>query len=334
MWIPRILAAAAAVVTAVVVSLPFQAGAPGRADAVSGVTAVRRPSPCPTPTTTVTATQTATATETATATTTATATQTATETVTATSTVTATQTVTATATATATATGPASGVCTSPVYTSTVNGAMYSDGPYIVHLNGWNIGGYQVTQRLEVCSAQSWNAVITANNNNGDGAVKTYPNVHKDYHDWGTGYEPPLSNYPTLSSTFAAAGPDTGIYNIAFDIWLNGVGNGGASNREVMIWTDNQAQTPAGSRVASGVAVGGHTWDVWSGYSNHILSFVATPEIPSGTLDLRAMLDYLIAQGRLPATSTLGQIGYGVEVVSTNGSPTTFNFTDFSITDA
>ena len=45
------------------------------------------------------------------------------------------------------------------------------------------------------------------------------------------------------------------------------------------------------------------------------------------------MLDYLISHARVPANSTLGQIGYGVEVVSTNGSPGTFRFTDFSLTD-
>ncbi len=53
----------------------------------------------------------------------------------------------------------------------------------------------------------------------------------------------------------------------------------------------------------------------------------------SGTVNIRAMLDYLISQGRVPANSTLGQICFGVEVVSTNGAPGTFNFTDFSLTD-
>ena len=151
---------------------------------------------------------------------------------------------------------------------------MYSDGGYIVHNNMWNTSGYRVSETVEACSYRSWNAIATADNSSGDGAVKTYPNVHKDYHNWGTGYEPPLSNYPVLSSSFAAAGPNTGIYNIAYDIWLNGVGNGGGSNREVMIWTDNQAQRPAGSVVASGLGFGGQTWTLWATGDNHILTFV------------------------------------------------------------
>ena len=168
---------------------------------------------------------------------------------------------------------------------------MYSDGDFIVHNNMWNISGYQVSETVEVCSYRSWNAIATADNSSGDGAVKMYPNVHKDYHDWGTGYEPPLSNYPTLSSSFAATGPNTGIYNIAYDIWLNGVGNGGGSNREVMIWTDNQAQRPAGSVVASGLQFGGKTWTLWATGDNHILSFVPDTDMAAGTVNLRAMLD-------------------------------------------
>ena len=210
---------------------------------------------------------------------------------------------------------------------------MYSDGGLIIHNNMWNTSGYRVSETVEACSYHSWNVIATADNSSGDGAVKTYPNVHKDYHNWSTGYEPPLSNYPTLSSSFAAAGPNTGIYNFAYDIWLNGVGNGGGSNREVMIWTDNQAQRPAGSVVATGLGFGGQTWTLWATGDNHILSFVPGTDMAAGTVNIRAMLDYLISHGRVPANSTLGQICYGVEIVSTNGTPGTFRFTGFSLTD-
>jgi hypothetical protein len=53
----------------------------------------------------------------------------------------------------------------------------------------------------------------------------------------------------------------------------------------------------------------------------------------AGTVNIRAMLDYLISDGRVPANSTLGQICYGVEIVSTNGAPGTFRFNGFSLTD-
>jgi hypothetical protein len=104
-------------------------------------------------------------------------------------------------------------------------------------------------------------------------------------------------------------------------------------NREIMIWTANINQHPAGSQVASGVVLSGITWDVWATSGNGYLAFVPRQALASGSLDLKAMLDYLIQQGRVPATSTLGQICYGVEVVSTNAAPATFKFLDFSITE-
>ena len=82
------------------------------------------------------------------------------------------------------ATLPAGNVCTSPVWRSSSNGAMYSDGGFIVHNNMWNTSGYRVSETVEVCSYHSWNAIATADNSSGDGAVKTYANVHKDYHNW------------------------------------------------------------------------------------------------------------------------------------------------------
>ncbi len=189
----------------------------------------------------------------------------------------------------------------------------------------WNASGYRVAQTVEACSYRSWNAIATADNSSGDGAVKTYPNVHKDYDS-----RPALSTFPVLTATHAADAPDSGIYNIGYDLWLNGVADAGST--EVMIWTDNQNQVPSGSRVAASVVLGGHTWDLYATSGNY-RAFVATPEIPSGTVDLRAMLNYLVARGLLAPNPTIGQVCFGVEVVSTNGTPATFNFTGFSLTD-
>jgi hypothetical protein len=225
---------------------------------------------------------------------------------------------------------PVGAVCTNPVWSGSQHDDMFFDAGFIVHNNQWNASGSTVSQTVEACTYKSWNAIVTADNSAGDGAVKTYPNVHRDYHNWSTGAEPPLSNYPVLRSTFAADGPDSGIYNIAYDIWLNGV----PGNREVMIWTDNQGQRPAGSIVANGISIGGKSWNLWATSDNHILTYVAVTDMTSGTVDLRAHLNDLITRNRVPATSTLGQICFGVEVVSTGGAPMTFNFTDFSLTDS
>ncbi|MFL6124786.1 GH12 family glycosyl hydrolase domain-containing protein [Actinophytocola sp.] len=219
--------------------------------------------------------------------------------------------------------------CGDAQFTTSAADDGWSDGDYYVQNNMWNASGYDVTQALTACSYRDWSVTTTADDSAGDGAVKTYPNVHRDYHDWDTGKEPALSAYPTLTSTFAATSPHTGIYDVAYDIWLNGV----PGNREVMIWTENSRQSPAGSRVAGALPFSGTTWDLYATGDNEYLAFVPARPLTSGTLDLRAFLDYLVGNGRVPADSTLGQVCYGVEIVSTDGKPVTFEVTDFSITD-
>jgi hypothetical protein len=217
-------------------------------------------------------------------------------------------------------------VCSNPYFTTSDPNGGVTDGGYYVHNNLWNASSYPGTKgTTQVCSYRSWNHIGTASNSSGDGAVKTYPNVHKDY----SGRT--ISSFSKLTSTFAATSPGTGIYNVAYDLWLNGV-----PNDEVMIWTDNQKQVPAGSRVASGVSLGGHTWDVYATSGNGYIAFVPSngARLTSGTVDIKAMLSYLVTQGRVASGSTVDQICYGVEIVDTGGSPATWNFTDFSITDS
>jgi hypothetical protein len=48
-------------------------------------------------------------------------------------------------------------------------------------------------------------------------------------------------------------------------------------------------------------------------------------------VNLLEIFDWTIAQGWLASSSTLGQIDFGVEIVSTGGASATFEFDDFSI---
>ncbi|MGZ4625786.1 MAG: GH12 family glycosyl hydrolase domain-containing protein [Kineosporiaceae bacterium] len=225
---------------------------------------------------------------------------------------------------------PAGHVCTSPVFrTSDPNGG-WSEGGYYVHNNMWNIAKYpSLKETLEACSHASWNVTATADNSSGNGEVKSYPNVHVDYHGSGANGEPAWSSFKTMRSTFAAKGSGVGIYDVAYDIWMNGV----PGNREIMIWTENHNQRPAGNVVAT-VSLSGITWDVWATGNNSYLAFTPKSPLASGSLDPTGMIDYLVSQGRVPANSTLGQIGFGVEIVSTEGKPATFQFTDFSVTSS
>lgn len=223
---------------------------------------------------------------------------------------------------TTTTTPPPAGVCTNPVWSSSTSNDGTSFGQYYVHNNMWNAANYPgTTQTVDACSAQSWNVTTTANNNANDGAVKTYPNVHQDFD------EPPLP--AVLKSTYAATSPHVGIYNVAYDIWLNGIGTPG--NTELMIWTDNFNQVPAGSKVGT-MTFSGVVWDEYVTGDNGYIALVPPAPVTSGSLDLRAIIDELISQGRINPNPLLTQVCYGVEIVSTNGQPAKFNFTDFSLT--
>jgi hypothetical protein len=216
---------------------------------------------------------------------------------------------------------PVGRTCTTPVFTTSDTNGGWSNGGYYIHNNAWNSAYGLGPETLYACAYNNW--YVVSNQTNNAGAVKTYPNVHKDY----SGRT--ISSFTTLTSTFSGLSPSVGIYDVAYDLWLNGV-----PNDEVMIWTDNYKQVPAGSRFASNVSLSGYTWDVYATNGNGYIAFVPSNgvRINSGTLDLKAMLNYLVSQGRTTAASTVDQIGYGPEIVSTNGTNQTFTYNDFSIT--
>jgi hypothetical protein len=225
------------------------------------------------------------------------------------------------ATGPAAGTSPASERCANPQFETSAPTGGWSDGGYYLYNNMWNAARYSVQQTLYACSYNNWYVVANMNNDTGDGAVKTDPNVQMNFS------EPAISSFQSITSTFAETSPDVGIYNDAYDIWLNGVDTSGSD--EVMIWNQNHGQTPAGSVVAV-TSLGGRTYQVWK-YGGYI-AFVAEPAFTSGTVNLLAFFNYVISQGYIAANPTLGQIDYGVELVSTNGAPATFTFTNFSVT--
>ena len=202
--------------------------------------------------------------------------------------------------------GPAQAApCTNPKFVTSDPNGMWSDGNYIVHNNMWNASSYDISETLRACSYRNWSVRVTADNSNGDGAVKTYPNVHLDFHNWETGDEPQLSSFSRIRSSWAARTPGVGIYNAAYDIWLNGV----PGEYEVMIWTDNYRQVPAGRRGRQGTALGGCALAaVGHRRQLHPEPRPGSRRLKHGTLPLRSMLSWLVKAGRVPQDATLGQI--------------------------
>jgi len=243
-----------------------------------------------------------------------------------------------------------SGVCdpAKAAFTFTGQGSRGIDGNYDASAEQWGVAGYNYKSTMGVCDHNSWYVDVTTDNVKGDGAVKAYPSMRRIYHDWSTqdfSKDPKLSSFPQLKVDFAATDPASCsgcIYDTAFDIWLNGIG--GSNNTELMIWTHNVGQRPYGSKVASGINISGHTWDLWSGNSNHYIAYVPTDtsNITSGTLDVKTFVADLVARDRMAATSLpggqtdpyVGQVSFGVEPVSTGGVSKHWDFTEFDIQDS
>jgi hypothetical protein len=217
---------------------------------------------------------------------------------------------------------PGPGSCTNPAFVTSQPLDGWTDGSYYVANDMWNISNYTVTQTLYACSHASWYVVADMNNDSGDGAVKTYPNAHMDFSS-----EPAISSFHSIDSTFAESSPDIGIYEDAYDIWINGVASSGST--EIMIWTQNHGQSPGGS-VAGNVTFGGRAYAVW--HNGSYIAFVANTNFTSGSMNLLDFFNWVIGQGWMPASSTLGQVDYGAELVSTSNTAATFTFTNFSVT--
>jgi hypothetical protein len=211
--------------------------------------------------------------------------------------------------------------CTAPSFSTSSTDGGETAGPYYVLNNMWNAANYPVSQTLYVCSATNWYVDATMNNDSGDGAVKTYPNVQDTFSN-----SPAISSFSSINSSFAQSTNPGGIYEYAYDIWINGLATSGST--EVMIWTYNHGQRPSGSQVGT-VTVGGEGYQVWRNGS--YIAFVADQNVNSGTVNLLGFFDYIVSQGWLPSSAKLSQICYGVELVSTNSVPETFTFTNFSV---
>ena len=227
-------------------------------------------------------------------------------------------------TPTSTPTGTKS--CTNPGWVTTATGNAGEGrtyGQYYVHNNMWN--NHNGTYTMSVCNYDNWFEDVTQPKP-GDLGVQAYRNVHKDYADL------PLARIQ--SAKFAATAPSCSgcIYNVAFDIWIN---NG--FENELMIWTQNSGQTPAGSKIGT-TTIGGQQYEVWktdgANTPGGIFTYKSVNTQTAGTMPLQSFFQDLEARKWIPANSTTWQVDYGVEVVSTNNTKQRFAFTDFSIQES
>ena len=193
------------------------------------------------------------------------------------------------------------------------NGKICSFGHWDVYNNTWgpNPGTYVVHAR----SASHWS--VTANQNGGGGcAVETYESAQWNYNNVR------FSAIKKMTSRFSETMPKGSLSKngfdaeAAYDMFLKG-----SDTDEVMVWVDNQGQTPAGNfyKVAK---IGGQRFRVY--VAGGTKSFVLNHNETSGTVNYLAVLTWLHHHGMLKSSDKVSQFNFGWEICNTNGKSRVF----------
>jgi hypothetical protein len=227
----------------------------------------------------------------------------------------------------------------------TVSAARGSCGPYTEYAsiigttsatnignNVWNpINGWK--QTLYSVNPGHWS--VTANMPAGNTAVVSYPSVGANYGQV-SGHAEPLSDFRSLHSSFREtmnANSRTSAW-AAYDIWL-GPSSGSKATDEVMIQHDfanNGACTAEASATFGGS--GGVPVQKWNlcQFGRELVWKLTGGNEKSGTVNILAMLHWLVAHRYMAKDTGLFSIGYGWEICSTGGQNETFEVKNFSIT--
>ena len=210
-------------------------------------------------------------------------------------------------------------------WTSSDKYAEFRTDGCVVRNNVWGEG--PGPQSIWVRSASDWGVHASHPDTTG---IKAYPHV-------GRAVNRRLAAIGACTSRFAVSVPPAGSYNTAYDIWCE------HHAYEIMLWVNwrgtmgpiarswNARGEPAVELAA--VAVGGHTWDVYKGTNgqNVVITFLDKSPATSGSVDIKAVLDWIRARGWFDAHAhgnvLLDEVQFGWEIAASPGG------LDFAVTD-
>jgi hypothetical protein len=226
----------------------------------------------------------------------------------------------------------------------TVTAAKGSCGPYSKYSpitgttsatnignNVWNpISGWK--QTLYSVNPGEWS--VTANMPAGNTAVVSYPSLGANYGQV-SGNAEPLSDFSSLDSSFNEDMHATSATSAwaAYDIWL-GPSSGSKATDEVMIQHDfaNNGACTAKASVTFGGSGGvpARKWNLCQ-FGSELVWKLTGGNAQSGTVDILAMLNWLVTHRYMAGDTGLFSIGYGWEICSTGGQDENFQVRSFSI---
>jgi len=215
------------------------------------------------------------------------------------------------------------GVPSDAVWVASGQWDTWTSNGFTVYNNIWGSGAG--SQTIWARTPTNWGVIANHPMTSG---VKSYPHTVRG------SVNRTVSSLASMTTSFNVSVPGSGNYATAYDIWANNWAY------EVMLWMNqNGAVGPIAEQYDQNGAVpafrnlslGGHTWNIYRGSNgaNAVFSFLRTSNTNSGTIDVRAILNWLRTQGWW-GDVTVGEAQFGFEISGTNGSAA-FTDNSFSI---
>jgi Ca2+-binding RTX toxin-like protein len=218
----------------------------------------------------------------------------------------------------------------------------YAKGDYTVVNNPWNNGnlvnGEDYTQTVTFDTKDLTRDVRFDWDWPEKGHVLAYPEIIVGYKPWGkTGtniINASISDIRNFDvSHRLAIGGETGLFNVAYDLWLTDKPLGGQNSitTEVMIWPHKGGPTDFGSEAFVGTyRQGGTTFDIFtyahmgdssgdSGHTWRYVAFVPRDDILIGTVDVQDVLIELVERKLISEKDYVTGYEIGAEVTGGKG---------------
>ena len=198
-----------------------------------------------------------------------------------------------------------------------------SGGAYTIQNNEWGSSASE-------CITSDGNADFTVANsaiaNATNGGPGGYPSIYKGCH-WGactTGSGLPIQESSLgagrVTTSWSTSQPGgSNAYDVAYDIWFNSTPttSGQPNGAELMIWLNhNGSVQPFGSQVATGVSVGGRSYNVWFGNQGwNTVSYTMTSGATSVSgLDIGQIAADAVSRGYIQPSWYLIDVEAGFEL--------------------
>jgi hypothetical protein len=197
--------------------------------------------------------------------------------------------------------------------------------------NVWNpVSGW--AQTLRAANPGDWS--VTASMPAGNTTVVSFPNLQADYIQ-STSTSVPLSHYTSIYSSFAETMNATSQTSAwaTYEISI-GQASGTSPADDVMIENDIVDGSTCSGTTATFGGSGGvpvQTWNLCT-FGTELAWELTGGNEQSGTVDVLAMVNWLVSHGDLPSDAGLFSISYGWQVISTGGQNENFHVSSFSIT--